>query len=86
MQSPTVRTSIDLPPDLEKELEDAKSLTGEKQATLIRVALRVGLPVVKNRYQAPRPPGYFASDYKKPDGRRIRLEQAMAKVKQRPDR
>jgi len=86
MQSLTVRTLIDLPPDLKKELEDAKSLTGEKQATLIRVALRVGLPVVKNRYQAPRPPGYFASDYKKPGRERIRLEQAMAKVKQRPDR
>ena len=59
---------------------------GDKQATLIRAALRAGLPIVINRYQAPRPEGYFASDYKKPDKERLRLEAAMAKVKQRPER
>ena len=80
-----MRTSIDLDPELENELEHAASLTREKPATLIRLALRVGLPVVCDRFQAPRPEGYFADDYPLPKDRRD-LEAAMAKVKQRPDR
>lgn len=86
MHGPAVRTSIDLDPELEHELEHAASLTREKPATLIRLAIRVGLPVVCDRFQAPRPPGYFTADYQKADPGRLRLERAMAKVKQRPDR
>ena len=80
-----MRTSIDLDRELEKDLQHATSITREKRATLIRLALRAGLPVVINRFQAPRPEGYFASDYPLPKDR-VELEAAMAKVKQRPDR
>ena len=86
MQSGAVmRTSIDLDPALIKELKAAQSLTREKQATIIRQAIRAGLPLVVNRFQVPRPEGYFASDYPLPKDR-AELEAAMARVKQRPDR
>jgi hypothetical protein len=85
-QTSRVRTSIDLDPELEQELEHAASLTREKPATLIRLALRVGLPVVCDRFQAPRPAGYFSEDYRKANPERLRLERAMAKAKQRPER
>ena len=81
-----MRTSIELDPELEHELKDAASLTRERPATLIRLALRVGLPVVCDRYQAPRPAGYFTDDYRKAASRRLRLERAMSGVKQRPER
>ena len=80
-----MRTSIDLDQQLEKELEHATSLTREKRATLIRLALRAGLPVVLNRFQSPRPEGYFSSDYPMPK-ERLELEAAMAKTKVKPDR
>ncbi len=80
-----MRTSIDIDGELEKELAHATSITREKKATLIRLALRAGLPVVINRFQSPRPEGYFADDYPLPKDR-LELEAAMAKVKQRPDR
>ena len=63
----------------------ATALTREKRATLIRLALRAGLPVVLNRFQSPRQEGYFASDYPMPK-ERLELEAAMAKVKVKPDR
>jgi|SRR5437867_6101178 len=80
-----MRTSVDLDPSLVRELKAAQSVTHEKQATIIRQAIRLGLPLVVNRFQAPRPEGYFASDYPLPKDR-VELEAAMAKVKQRPDR
>jgi len=80
-----MRTSIDIDNELEKELAHATSITREKKATLIRLALRAGLPVVINRFQSPRPEGYFADEYPLPKDR-LELEAAMAKVKQRPDR
>jgi len=80
-----MRTSIDLDPALVRELKAAQSITREKQATIIRHAIRVGLPLVVNRFQAPRPEGYFASDYPLPKDR-AKLEAAMARGKQRPDR
>ena len=78
-------TSISLDGDLVEDLQQAESLTREKKSKLIRLAIRVGLPVVVNRFQAPRPEGYFASDYPLPKDR-LALEAAMAKVKVKPDR
>lgn len=78
-----MRTTIDLDKELASELD--VSLTKEKPAVVIRQAIRAGLPVVANRFAAPRPEGYFTSDYPLPQDRR-ELEAAMAKVKQRPDR
>ncbi len=80
-----MRTSVDLDHELEAELRDVVSLTKEKPATVIRQALRAGLPVVANRFQAPRAEGYFTEDYGQDEDRLI-LESAMSKVRQRPER
>ena len=80
-----MRRTVDLDKELESELKLVVSLTKEKPATVIRQALRVGLPVVASRFQAPRPEGYFRDEYPRPKDRQ-RLEAAMAKVKQRPSR
>lgn len=80
-----MRASVDLDPELESELRNVVSLTKEKPATVIRQALRAGLPVVANRFQAPRPEGYFSDDYG-PDEGRLALESAMGKIQQRSER
>ena len=80
-----MRTSVDLDHELESELRDVVSLTREKPATVIRQALRAGLPVVANRFQSPRPEGYFVDDYGS-DEERVALESTMGKTKQRPER
>jgi hypothetical protein len=80
-----MRRTVDLDPDLESELSDVVSLTKERPAVVIRQALRAGLPSVASRFQAPRPPGYFADDYG-PDKERVALESAMRKVRQKPER
>ena len=80
-----MRTPVELDRELERELKRAQSITHEKKSTVIRHALRAGLPILLNRFQEPRPEGYFASDYPLPKDRRD-LEAAMATVKQRPDR
>jgi hypothetical protein len=85
MQIDIMRTTVDLDRQLEKELDHATSVTREKRATILRLAIRAGLPAVINRFQAPRPEGYFASDYPLPKDR-LELEEAMARQKQRPDR
>jgi hypothetical protein len=76
---------VDLDSELENELSDVVSLIGDKPAVVIRQALRAGLPAVANRFQSPRPAGYFADDYG-PDKKRVALESAMGKVKQKPER
>ena len=63
----------------------AMSQTKLSQAHVIRMALSAGLPAVVGRFQAPRPEGYFASDYPMPK-ERMELEAAMAKVKVPPQR
>jgi hypothetical protein len=80
-----MRRTVDLDHELEDELRDVVSLTKEKPAVVIRQALRAGLPAVANRFQAPRPEGYFAEDYA-PDKERMALESAMGRVKQKPER
>jgi hypothetical protein len=80
-----MRRTVDLDAGLEAELSDVVSLTKEKPATVIRQALRAGLPAVANRFQAPRPAGYFTDDYG-PDPERVALESAMSKVRQAPER
>ncbi len=80
-----MRRSVDLDAELETELSDVVSLTKEKPAAVIRQALRAGLPAVANRFQSPRPAGYFAEDYAS-DKERVALESAMGKVRQKPER
>ncbi len=80
-----MRRTVDLDNELENELSDVVSLTREKAAVVIRQALRAGLPAVANRFQAPRPIGYFADDYGA-DKERVALESAMGKIRQKPER
>ena len=85
VQTGKVKRSIDLDDDLAAEIDRTATLVRETPATVIRLALRAGLPSVTNRYQAPRPEGYFADAYK--DGARARFEDRIAKVTiQRPER
>ena len=80
-----MKTSVDLDDELQAEVERTVSLVREKPATVLRLAIRAGLPLVASRFQAPRPEGYFASDYPMSD-ERIELEKAMAGSPQHPDR
>ena len=80
-----MKTSVILDDELVSEVEKTSSLVGENQATILRMAIRAGLPVVANRFQAPRPEGYFADAYPQ-SKERIELENAMAKTRQKPER
>lgn len=80
-----MRRTVDLDAGLEAELSDVVSLTKEKPAAVIRQALRAGLPAVANRFQSPRPAGYFAAEYGS-DEERVDLESAMNKARQKPER
>jgi hypothetical protein len=75
-----MRRTVDLDKELEAELSAVVSLTKEKAAVVIRQALRAGLPAVANRFQAPRPEGYFAEMYQDWPDERIRLEEASSLV------
>lgn len=79
-----MKTSIDLDDELAAEVEKAVSLIHEKPATVVRLAIRAGLPLIANRFQAPRPDGYFADAYKNTE--RLSFEKAMRKTKQTPER
>ena len=80
-----MRKTVELDKELARDLAQVISLTKEKPAVVLRQAIRAGLPVVANRFAAPRPEGYFADAYK-PNVERQRLEKAMLKVTQRPER
>ena len=80
-----MKTSIDLDDALAAEVNKTVSLIGEKPATVLRLAIRAGLPVVANRFQAPRPEGYFKSCYP-PRKEQVELENAMAPFGSGPDR
>lgn len=80
-----MKTSVDLDEALAAEVKKTVSLVREKPATVLRLAIRAGLPLVASRFQAPRPEGYFASDYKVAG--RVEFEEAMGQnSKQRPER
>ncbi len=64
-----MRTTVTIDSKLKKALSQAQELTKLSQAHVIRMALSVGLPAVVGRFQAPRPEGYFASDYPMPKER-----------------
>ena len=85
VQTGAVKTSVDLDDDLVLEVNKTVDLVKEKSATVLRMAIRAGLPLVANRFQCPRPDGYFADAYpSRPE--RAKLESALAQVEQRPER
>lgn len=80
-----MKTSIEIDDATMAEVESTAALVREKPATIIRLAVRAGLPVIANRFQAARPEGYFSDAYK--NGARAEFEDTMAKgVVQRPER
>ncbi len=85
VQIGSMKRSVDLDADLASEVDKTCALIREKPATVIRLAIRAGLPVVANRFQSARPEGYFADDYPLPKDRRD-LEARMSKVGTGPDR
>ena len=76
-----MKTSIDLDHELAAEVKETVSVTHEKPATVLRMAIRAGLPVVRNRLQMPRPEGYFTAAYRNYPKERLDLESAFAKLK-----
>jgi hypothetical protein len=81
-----MKTSVILDDELVGEVERTSSLVGENQATILRMAVRAGLPVIASRFQAPRPEGYFEDDYKKMPPERLEFEEAMGQQPQFPER
>ena len=79
-----MKTSLFLDDALADEVKKTASRIGEDEETVLRMAIRKGLPELSGS-QAPRPEGYFASDYPLPDDR-LALEEAMLKMPQSPDR
>jgi hypothetical protein len=86
MQIHFMKTSVYLDDELASEVKKTTSLVGEDQPTILRMAIRAGLPVLANCFQAPRPEGYFRSAYQRRDTEREKLEEAMLKIPQRPER
>jgi hypothetical protein len=80
-----MRTTVDLDEETGSELTHVISVTREKQAVVLRQAIRLGLPLVANRLQTPRPEGFFKDAYR-PNRERQRLERAMLIVPQKPER
>jgi hypothetical protein len=72
-----MKTSIELDNELVKDLNRAVSLIGEKPATVLRLAIRVGLPVIEGRFQSPRPEGFFKHVYQ--DTEREEFENSLGK-------
>lgn len=81
-----MKTSVNLDDETAREVDRTVSLIREDSATVLRMAIRAGLPVIASRFQAPRPEGYFAEDYKKVRPEQARLEEALSKMKISPDR
>lgn len=80
-----MKTSVDLDPDTQAEVDKAVESIREKPATVLRMAIRAGLPIVVNRHQAERPEGYFADAYPLPE-ERLEAEKAWAGVSQKAER
>jgi Arc/MetJ family transcription regulator len=85
VQNGSMKTSVDLDDDLVLEVNKTVDLVKEKSATVLRMAIRAGLPLVANRFQATRPEGYFADAYPSAQ-ERAGLENSMAKTEQCPER
>jgi hypothetical protein len=75
-----MKRSIDLDATLSSEVERAAELVGENPATILRLAIRAGLPIVTGRFQAPRPEGYFADAYDHYPQERLELEAAFSRL------
>ena len=80
-----MQTTIDLDEELLGEVTRARALVQESQASVIRMAIRAGLPLVTGEAPQHRPEGYFADAYPGSD-ERLALEAAMVEMPQSLDR
>lgn len=70
---------------VQRQLDNSRNAVKKKAAAFLKKhgsLRRRGLAKVANRFQSPRPAGYFAGDYG-PDKERVALESAMSRVRQR---
>jgi hypothetical protein len=81
-----MKASVFLDDELAGEVKKTSSLIGEDQATVLRMAIRAGLPALASCFQPPRPEGYFADAYKKMPQERVEFEEAMGQELQFPER
>ena len=82
-----MKRSVDLDEELSAQVNRTAALVGEKPATILRLAIRAGLPVITNRFQGPRPEGYFADTYRHWPKARLQFEEGMSRATtQRPER
>lgn len=81
-----MKTSVNLDEETAAELARTVSLVREDTATVLRMAIRAGLPLVAGRFQAPRPDGYFAADYEEVRAEQAELEASFSTLKLSPDR
>ncbi len=79
-----MKTSVELDDELAAEVERTGSLIHEQPDTVLRLAIRAGLPLVASRAEPQRSEGYFADDYPLPK-EWLELEAAMAKAPQHLD-
>jgi hypothetical protein len=82
-----MKRSFDLDDELLAAVDKTASRLHEKPATLLRLAIRVGIPSVANRFQAPHPEGYFSDVYRQYPKEWMEFEERMAKATiQSPER
>lgn len=81
-----MKLSVDFDAETAREIAKAAKAVHETKATLVRLAVRAGLPAVVTGLQTPAPPGTFAAQYRRRRPERERLETAMARLKTGPDR
>jgi hypothetical protein len=86
VQIANMTTSVFLDDELAGEVRKTTALLGEDEPTILRMAIRAGLPALANCFQPPRPAGYFSSAYAQLDLEREELEVAMSKLPQPPER
>jgi len=81
MQIDAMRSSLTLPDDLIQEIERTATAMKESQATVLRLAIQAGLPVIGEKATRP----YDSHMYDDLDQERIDLENATAKWAAGPD-
>lgn len=78
-----MRTSLTIPDELEEEIQRTAHYLKEKPSTVLRLAIRAGLPTLGQL--APRPEGFFAAAYEAYPEERAALERASTRTKTPPD-
>jgi hypothetical protein len=81
-----MKTTVELDEQTSRQVAETVSLVGEEQETVLRMAIRAGLPLLRSSFEGPRPEGYFASAYENPRPEQLALEDALSTIKISPDR